>query len=400
MASLKLIQRNKELKDGTFPIVLRIIKNRKKKLISLGLSCKKNEFESQEFKRTHSNYRRRNQVLLKFKNKAYEILDEFKMKGIDFTLDEFESNFRGLNKGQIIVSDFFDEIILEMERAGRIGNAKAYKDTKTSLLKFGKEDLKFNDITSTFLDKYEVHLRETGSKDGGIAFRMREIRSIYNKAINRNIVDAEFYPFKNYKISKLKGKKRKKALSIEDFKKFKDFDSSMNPNLLEAYNYFLFSFYASGMNFVDMMKLKWSDIQNGRIYYERSKTKGRFSIQINSEIQSILDFYEEEHTSSNYVFPILLKDDMTPKQIANRKHKVLARYNIKLKEIARIIGISDSISSYTARHSFATILKFKGTSTDKISELMGHSDVQITMTYLKEFDQKVLDLETDKLLDL
>lgn len=400
MASIKFIRRNKKLKDGTFPVVLRIVKNRRKKLISTGFSCKENEFDNQEFKKNHPNYLKRNRVLNQLKNRAYQIIDEFKLEGVDFTLDDFENEFRGLSKKTLAVKDFFEEIISEMERSGRIGNAKAYTETFKSLFKYARDSLTFSQITPEFLEKYEVWLRENGNKEGGIAFKMRELRAIYNKAINRGIVGQEYYPFKKYKISKLKAKQRKIALSIEDFKRIKNFNVCNYPELIEAYNYFMFSFYANGMNFIDMAKLKWSDIRNGRIYYQRSKTKGKFSILVNSELKSILEYYQGVNRSSDYIFPILLKNDLTPKQIAYRKHKVLSRYNRKLRSIAKLVGISTDITSYVARHSFATILKHKGTSIEKISELMGHADVQITMTYLKEFEQDDLDKETAKLLDL
>ena len=151
------------------------------------------------------------------------------------------------------------------------------------------------------------------------------------------------------------------------------------------------------MNFADLMLLKWTDIVAGRIHYTRSKTKGKFSIEITDELQELLDIFKAQNRNTKYVFPILLHNDLTPKQIVERKHKVLARVNRKLKELAKLAGVEEHITSYVARHSFATILKKMGTSVEAISELMGHSDVQITMTYLKEFDTDFLDQESRKL---
>jgi integrase len=154
------------------------------------------------------------------------------------------------------------------------------------------------------------------------------------------------------------------------------------------------------MNFKDMMHLKWSDIQNNRIHYTRSKTKGKFNIEILDNAQKILDYYREQKRPTNYVFPILLSENLTPQQIDNRKQKVLRRYNLKLKEIAKLVNIDTRLSSYVARHSFATILKMSGTSIEKISEMMGHADVSITMSYLKEFSNEDLDLENRKFMDI
>lgn len=92
--------------------------------------------------------------------------------------------------------------------------------------------------------------------------------------------------------------------------------------------------------------------------------------------------------------------DLTPKQVAYRKQKVLQRYNSKLKEVAALAGVNRKLTSYVARHSFATILKNLGTSIDKISEMMGHSNVDITKSYLKDFGDAVLDSESEKLSNL
>ena len=148
------------------------------------------------------------------------------------------------------------------------------------------------------------------------------------------------------------------------------------------------------------MTLKWSDIQNNRIFYVRSKTKGKLNLEIIAPAQEILDFYKSQNRSTDYVFPILLKDDLTPIQIANRHHKVLRRYNSKLKKIAQLVGMNKMPTSYVARHSFATILKMTGSSIEKISEMMGHTDVSITITYLKEFSNEDLDMENRKFIDL
>lgn len=391
----------KPLSNGKYAVYLRILKDRKQKKISLGLHCKEENFINESFTKQHPNYQLENEMLLKLKSRALEIIRNYQVSQTDFTLVEFEELFRGIKKEtEIKVFEFFDEIIDEMNRSGRIGNAQAYKDTKDSLLKFSNNKIVFKDITPTFLEKYEVFLRESGNKNGGIAFKMRELRAIFNKARKRKIIPQDLYPFEEYKISKLKTESRKIALSIEEYQKIKNVDLSNNPELIEAYNYFMFSIYTRGMNFKDMMTLKWSDIQNNRIFYVRSKTKGKLNLEIIAPAQEILDFYKSQNRSTDYVFPILLKDDLTPIQIANRHHKVLRRYNSKLKKIAQLVGMNKMPTSYVARHSFATILKMTGSSIEKISEMMGHTDVSITITYLKEFSNEDLDMENRKFIDL
>jgi integrase len=381
--------------------VLRILKDRQKKEIHLDLKCKAEHFKDDRLAKSHPTYKADNDLLSKLYAKAVQIVEDFEREDYDFTLDEFKTKFKGVQKYQDSnVIKFFNEIIDELTRSGRTGNARAYEESKAALVKFGGENLSFKSINPTFLEKFEVFLRENNNGNGGVSFKMRELRAVFNKAIIRDIISQETYPFKTYKISKLKSSKNKRALTIAEFKQIKNVDLSKNPHLVDAYNYFMFSFYNRGINFVDMMKLKWTDIRNGRIYYVRSKTKGSFDMEIMDKTQEILEYYKKQNRPTKYVFPILLSDNLTPIQIEYRKKKVLQTYNSRLKEIAKLVDVDKRLTSYVARHSFATILKQKGTSTDKISELMGHADVQVTMTYLKEFDNETLDNENRKLLDL
>lgn len=400
-ATIKLLLDGKPMANGKHAVYLRILKDRQQKRISLGLYCEKSHFANESFTKHHPNYQLENEMLLKLKARGFEIIRSFQLEQTDFNLDEFEEKFRTTKKdNEVLVIEFFNEMIDEQIRSGKIGNANAYKDTMDSIIKFEGKKLRFKDITSTFLHKYEVYLREKGNKNGGIAFKMRELRAVFNKARQRKVIPKEPYPFEVYKISKLKSDISKRALSIDDFKKIRDVDLSKHPQLLEAYHYFMFSIYTRGMNFQDMMHLKWSDIRTHRIHYIRSKTRGKFNLEIIPKAQTILDYYKSQDRPTNYVFPILLKENLTAKQMDNRKHKVLSRYNRKLKEIARLVGVDTKLSSYVARHSFATILKMSGTPIEKISEMMGHADVSITMNYLKEFSNDDLDIENRKFMEL
>ena len=399
--TVKLVLDGRALSNGKHRIYLRIIKDRKRKNISLGLQTYKDFFKNEAFTKQHPNYQIENELLLKVKARALKIIREFQVKQSDFTLDEFEDVFRGNKKNQDLKAiDFFDELIDELKRAGKMGSAKAYYETKNSLIKYRGKKFQFKDVTPTFLEKYEVFLRENGNKNGGVAFRMRQLRAAFNKARKRQIIPKEPYPFESYKISKLRPESNKIALTLEEFKKFKNVNLSEYPNLLETYHYFMFSVYTRGMNFQDLMHLKWSNVRNNRVYYTRSKTKGKINLEVIPPAQEILEYYKAQNRPTKYVFPILLSEDLSPVQIANRKHKVLSRYNKNLKEIGQLAGIDKRLSSYVVRHSWATIHKMMGTSIEKISEMMGHSDVSITIAYLKEFSDEDLDEENRKFIDL
>jgi site-specific recombinase XerD len=395
MSTVKTVLRKTKLADGSYPIALRVSKDRNSKFFKTVFRAFSNEWNPNtgSFTSKNSNNTQNNRLLLKFKDRALKILTDLEMENNDFTLIDFENRFRIVsNPVQQNVFYFWDEIIGEMISAGRTGNARANKDTFHSLHLFHKSTkLTFKEITASFLYKYEVFLRSRGGSDGGIGVRMRAIRALYNFAIERKIAKEEHYPFKIYKVSKLKGKNLKKALIIEEILKIRNLDLSNYPLLINSRNYFIFSFYTRGMNFADMMKLEWKEIDQDKIYYIRSKTKGNFKIKILPPVRDILNYYKDASIGTNYVFPILLKDNLTPTQLENRKHKTLQRYNKDLKEIAEICEIDKPLSSYVARHSFANCLKQKGVATDIISESMGHKNLTITQTYLKELDNSVLD---------
>ncbi|WP_051929358.1 site-specific integrase [Flavobacterium sp. 83] len=401
MSNIKIALRDKPNREGLYPIVFKITKDRKTKIITLGMYCLKKDWDekSSQFKKSYPNYLQRNRALLNFKQKALTIIDGFNFEEIDFTLNQFEEKLKGKEQSKITVLEFWLDKINDLNLAGRTGNARAHQDTKNSFFKFHKnQKVLFREITVEVLDKYETHLRANGSNDGGIGVRMRELRALYNEAIRRGVVLEKYYPFKVYKVSKLKGKGFKKALTRDEVKKIENLDENKHPHLSEAKYLFVFSYYTRGMNFYDMMKLRWDNIDNDKIIYTRSKTKGKFIVKILEPVQEILNFYKTVNILTGYVFPILLKEGLTPIQIENRKFKKLKQFNSDLKKIAKIVGIEKPVTSYVARHSFATNLKELGISTDIISQSMGHHNVSITTAYLKDFDNDIIDDANEKLL--
>ncbi|MCW4470350.1 site-specific integrase [Flavobacterium sp. MFBS3-15] len=401
-ASIRIKLKEKPTKEGLYPIVLSIIKDRKAKVIALGIKCLKKDWDegSSKLKKSDNNYVQRNRILLQRQEEALKIIDEFELEKLDFTLTQFESRFRGAKDVNISMKQFWEEKINDLNLAGRTGNARAYKDTMTSFYKFAKnEKLMFREVNVEMLDKYETYLRSTGSKDGGIGVRMRELRALFNDGIKKGIVDEKYYPFKAYKVSKLKGKGLKRALTHKEIKLIEELDEEQHPELIQSKKLFMFSFYTRGMNFYDMMKLTWDNIQGNYIVYSRSKTKVGFRIEILPPVMKILDEYRDRKSTTNYVFPILLHRDLTPVQIENRKAKKLKQFNSDLKKIAEIQGIYSTVTSYVARHSYATILRYLGVSTEAISQSMGHSNVGITTAYLKEFEQDDIDIINRKLIE-
>ena len=402
MITIKIVQRKKKLSDGSYPIFLRVTKNRQSKFYKTPFSSKASEWVASTgtFNRKKENYFQYNRLLIKFRERAYKIATDLEIENPDYSLQDFDRNYRiTFNPVKNDVFAFFDEIIEEMTFAGRIGNAKSYKDAKTSVQIFHKfKKLSFREVNPTFLSKYDAFLRSRGGTDGGIGVKMRSIRALFNKAIERGVIRESLYPFKTYKISNLRGKGFKRALDFEEIRRIINLDLTDNQHLINTKNYFVFSFYTRGMNFADMMCLEWKDVEANVIYYTRAKTKGNFSIAIMPPVQKILNYYRIHGYGNKYVFPLLFREDYTPTQLADRKHKMLGIYNKDLKELATLCGITKNVSSYVARHSFANCLKQKGVATDVISESLGHQNLGVTQAYLKELDTEIVDKALEVLL--
>ncbi len=404
MAAIKIVLVKRKRANGTFPVRIRVTKNRKSRFFKTIFNALSEEFDekAEQFTRKYANHIQSNRVLLKFKDKALKVFAELEYENEGFSLNDFDRAFVSTAKPVQNIDNFFyfwNDLIEDLNAAGRTGDARIHKHSYAALKKFnGGTQLRFEEIDMTFLQKYENRLRSQGGTNGGISVRMRSIRTVYNLAIARSDAKTkigrllnENYPFKKYKISRLKSNPIKKALPYKDMMKIVHMDISKYPHLILSHNLFVFSFYTRGMNFTDQMLLEWIQISSNKVNYHRSKSKGSFNITILPPVRKILDYYKENSLGTKYVFPILLKDNMIPIQIENRKHKTRKQYNKDLKEIAFHCEIDTNLTSYVARHSFANSLKQLGVATDVISEALGHQNLAVTQAYLKDLDSSVID---------
>jgi integrase len=162
-----------------------------------------------------------------------------------------------------------------------------------------------------------------------------------------------------------------------------------------ARNIFLFSFYNRGMNFADIAKLRISDIEQDRIYYKRSKTGKPLSVKLIDATREILSTYTVDKTGDDFVFPILKRD--TPELQMKDLYNERKTFNKYLNKIAEDLEIEGNLTSYVARHSWATIAKDLNVPISVISEGLGHEDIKTTQIYLDEFDTSVID-DANKLI--
>jgi integrase/recombinase XerD len=406
MIDFKLIQlKHKPNKFDEYPIYLRLTKDRKVKYTSSGIYCKLKEWNEAKSVINYQNPKNKklNAALDSFEyEKTYKYKELTPEQKLNISLDEYLELLKPKAKS-IQSNDLFDLIdykINLLKETQKHGTAKYYHDTRNSIELFnGSDKLKIEKVNMDWLKKYEHFLRLRNCIDSGIAVRMRAIRAIFNDAISLDIVSSEVYPFgKKYKIHSLKGVRNIRAITIEDIQAINQLDTIAHPELKLSKDIFLFSYYAGGINFKDIMLLKHSSVtKDYKLIYIRSKTKGYFDFKLNEKARAIVDEYRLNKINTQYLFPILLSDNMTPIQIEYRKHKTMTKFNRDLKEIGRLCNIDFDLTGYVARHSFASNLKDMGVATDIISEALGHQNINITQSYLKRLNNEVIENAMDKM---
>jgi integrase len=245
-----------------------------------------------------------------------------------------------------------------------------------------------------------------------LSLRFRTLRALLNKAIADGVAKAETYPFarnvaerNKFSVGKFDVSTKKRAISREDVRKIEAYQA-VKESLRLAQHVFLFSFYGGGINFVDLAQLRWRNVTvdpkgNPRLDYIRQKTGGRHSFRLLPPAQAILDSYRAYRYAGpdSYIFPILdTSRHVKPNQIENRLNKVLGQVNAALQVIAKELGITTHLTTYVARHSFATSLKRAGVPTGVISQVMGHKTENVTTIYLNSFENETIDLALENLL--
>ncbi|WP_195298035.1 site-specific integrase [Phocaeicola dorei] len=283
------------------------------------------------------------------------------------------------------ITDFFTQQIQKLKNDNRRGTARNYSKTLKSLKAFMKNtDSTFNIVTEQFVESYNTFLIQRGVVRNTISFYMRIFRSVYNKAVTQKIIEQTF-PFKNVYTGV--DRTRKRAVTETVISQLLSIDLKKSKALQFARDLFIFSFYARGMAFVDIVYLKKSNIQNGYITYVRHKTGQELTIRIETRLQNIINQYEKK--DSPYLFPILNTEDEN--KAYSQYEIALNYYNRQLKRLSKLLEPNINLSSYTPRHTWATTARNKNVPLSIISAGMGHSSEKTTLIYLTKIDNSIID---------
>ena len=317
----------------------------------------------------------------------------------DYTADDVVSSFQKPAEEQTFFH-FMEEVIARLKRLGKTRTSETYTSAMNSFRRFlasripdndgnsgngsDEADIPFEEMDSDTVQAYEAYLKASGVSPNSSSFYMRNLRAVYNRAVERNLT-AQRYPFRHVYTGVEKTAKR--AVSLKVVRQIRDMDLSLNPVLDFARDMFLFSFYTRGMPFVDMAYLKKSDLKSGILSYRRRKTGQQLHIRWEKCMREITDKYDT--ADSAYLLPIIKPGSGAEgrKQYINTGHSV----NRALKIIGERLGLSVPLTMYVARHAWASIARSKNIPLSVISEGMGHDSEKTTRIYLASLDTVAVD---------
>lgn len=388
----------KPLKTGEFPLKIRVCKDRKTRYINLGVSTKA-EYWDFEKNQPKSNCPDREMLEKLIANKISEVkskIVELKSEDKEFsasTLVEKVSH----PTNTITVGELFKQHIHCLEEEKRTGYRLSIQQTYNSLIKFNKHlDIPFSEMDCNWLRRYETWLRKQGKSENTIGIRFRNIRLIFNLAINMRLLKPENYPFKQLKVSKLHQETAKRALTKKEMLSVVNYNITGKDFYCKlAVHLFTFSYFMGGINFVDMAYLTGKNIVNNRLIYNRRKTSKLINLPMQERAIVVLKEYKK--SNEPYLFPILSSKHKTEQQRLNRLHKVITKVNKALKSIGEELQIPIKLTTYVAGHSYATVLKRAGVATSIISESLGHSSEKVTQIYLDGFENSRIDKAMENL---
>ena len=400
MTTVRVVLRKKKNKAGRFPIAIRITKDRKSSCLNTGqyIDEKFWDEKNRNVRKSHPNSKMLNnfistkvaeandKVLKSEMNPEYQTVSDIKTKiiatkGLDFfaVAEMHLQNLKNRNKHHQYDTEL-----------GRIKKFKEFLD---------KDILPFNKLNATVLKKFEtflLHKKKLAPRT--VVNYLILIRTIFNLAISESIADRGLYPFGKGKMTIKIPEAQKIGFSADEIQKLENAEG-LTEAQHKAVHVWLVSFYFAGIRVGDVLKLKWSDFNDGRLLYRMNKNSKLVSLKIPDKAIEIFNFYRKKSNYNGLVFPQLKGVDLNDtEEVSKRTQSITRNLNRRLKIAAKSLGIQKNISMHIARHSFGNI------SGDKIpiqmlQKLYRHSSVTTTIRYQANFIHKDADDALDSVVN-
>ncbi len=391
MCSIKVrLNKFRVTKEGTYPLVFQVIHRRKKKVIYSPFRLFSDSFDESSG-RVISRKRKQlaatdeiNRYITSICLDLQRTISHLELRGEDFSVSDIVELYKsGIDGSQVFI--YMQRLITSFREAGRIGTANAYQSTFNRISHFvdKTQHFSFSDLNVSWLNRFIFSLQQSGLQPNTVNFYIRILRATYNRASRESIPGTDRSPFSYITLKTVKTVKR--AIDCESIQRIAKVNLAEMSYLDISRDFFLFSYYTRGMSFVDMAFLKYENISNGTIYYVRSKTKQPMQVKIVEPLNQLINKYKN---MGEYVLPILCGEN---KSLYNSYRSSLKRHNKNLKALSVLLKLPVPLTSYVARHSWATIARQSGIPVSVISEALGHSSEKITYTYLAALNPSVVD---------
>ena len=382
-----MLDERKANKKGTFPVKIRVTYKRVRKYYPTGKDLMSDEWKALPTSKSRALKETRESIENSFSLVRLNV-EALAEKG-GFSFDTLNIRL-GRAAGDTLNSALRARIQI-LKKEDQISTMQISDYVLKTLEAFTNKNLDFESITVDWLKKYEKYLLNNDKSYTTISMQMRVIRTLMNQAKRDGVIKETQYPFGKDKYEIKEGSNIKKALRLDQIKEIFHFTDGTETT--ERYrDLWIFSYLCNGINIADLVKLKFKDIKDGDICFIRQKTestsKNRKEIRasITPKLQTIIDKWGNKPIPTNYIFPYLNgKEDALKRQSITKD--LTKRINIRMTKIGNHLNIG-KITTYTARHSFATVLKRSGANISSIGESLGHKDLKTTESYLASFEKE------------
>jgi site-specific recombinase XerD len=405
MATISLYHDTRSGKEE-FPVKLRISHKKEKAYINIGVKVASNEWDGKSVI-DNKKAKTYNTIILSNIGRMEGIIANLKLSGQlnKYSANQIKEMFEndGKLKEETTSHNFAEYFIAKTNEKTKDKTRSSYEQTFVNLTKFDTniKERTFEEIDFKYIERLDNWFEERGVKVNSRAVYYRNIRAVFNSAVEDELTTN--YPFKRFKIKKTPTKKRN--LSVEELRKLRDYPIE-NRFQKKYRDLFILMFYLRGINAVDLFGLKESNIRHGRIDYIRSKTGKPYSVKIEPEMQEIIDRYK----GTEYLIDVC-DGAKNYKEWKEKYEGFLHRMDRGLKKIGpskRLPGrggkiefspILPDISQYWCRHTTATLMSRMGVSIDLIACSLGHDNGNKTTNIYVEYSQEAVDKANRNLID-
>lgn len=411
-----VLDTRRALKNGKYPVKLRLTFKRQRKYFLTSYSLSEDDYALAQSIKPRGKHKELRIAFQAIEQKAIETINKLTV----FTFEGFEKKFQPSVTCNDVFSSY-ESKIRDLSTEGQAGTASTYESAYYSLLSFTfkyplmarkgvkiqerikhreellkkKRPFSFSSVTVDYLRDYEKWMLGRGKTLTSISMYLRTLRTLYNDAIAAGDIEKDLYPFGKRKYQVPAGKNTKKALPLSDIEKIFQYTCAHNSEA-RARDLWIFSYLCNGINIKDIARLRYKQLDKDTITFVRAKTERTSRHDLKTiiamrtpEIDRIIKRWGNKPSlAESFVFPILTAG-LSPEEELAKVRQATKRINYYVKRIAVSAGIEQNVTTYTARHSFSTVLKRAGAPTEFISEALGHSNLKTTEFYLDSFEDDV-----------